>query len=163
MTATAFRIAVREARAARGKFLFVIVAVALGVGSLTGVRGFSQAFASMLLREARSIMAADVSVRIFGEPSAEQEARSQVCRSGKVEPTRVTETVSMVSSSASPDPLLVTLKAVDPAVFPFYGDLVLSPAGKLKEGLTPESVVTVRRRAHPAQGGARRFRQDRRP
>ena len=53
MTATAFRIAVRDARAARGKFLFVIVAVALGVGSLTGVRGFSQAFASMLLREAR--------------------------------------------------------------------------------------------------------------
>ena len=51
MIATAFRIAVREARASRGKFLFVILAVALGVGSLTGVRGFSQAFDSMLLRK----------------------------------------------------------------------------------------------------------------
>jgi hypothetical protein len=40
--------------ASRGKFLFVIVAVALGVGCLTGVRGFSQSFKSMLLREARA-------------------------------------------------------------------------------------------------------------
>ena len=163
MTATAFRIAVREARAARGKFLFVIVAVALGVGSLTGVRGFSQAFGSMLLREARALMAADVSVRIFGEPSAEQDAAIERLAQRHVEPTRVTETLSMVSSSASPDPLLVTLKAVDPAVFPFYGDLVLSPEGSIKEGLTPESVALVRGRAPPAQGGARRFRQNWRP
>jgi putative ABC transport system permease protein len=141
MTATAFRIAVREARAARGKFLFVIVAVALGVGSLTGVRGFSQAFGSMLLREARALMAADVSVRIFGEPSAEQEVAIERLAHRHVEPTRVTETLSMVSSSASPDPLLVTLKAVDPAVFPFYGDLILAPEGSIKEGLTPESVA----------------------
>ena len=74
MNATAFRIAIREARASRGKFLFVILAVALGVGSLTGVRGFSQAFGSMLLSEARSLMAADISVRIFGDPHAEQDA-----------------------------------------------------------------------------------------
>jgi putative ABC transport system permease protein len=141
MIATAFRIAVRDARASRGKFLFVILAVALGVGSLTGVRGFSQAFGSMLLREARSLMAADVSVRIFGDPSPEQDAAIERLTQRHVQATRVTETLSMVSANASPDPLLVTLKAVDPKLFPFYGDLVLSPPGKLQDRLSAGSVV----------------------
>ena len=83
MNATALRIAIREARASRGKFLFVILAVALGVGCLTGVRGFSQAFGSMLLREARSLMAADVAVRIFGETTAEQEATLKTLMRGQ--------------------------------------------------------------------------------
>ena len=62
---TALKSAWRESRASAGKFLFVIFAVAVGVGSLTGVRGFSQALATMLLREARTLMAADVSVRLL--------------------------------------------------------------------------------------------------
>ena len=37
----AIRIAWREMRASRAKFLFVVLSVAIGVGSLTGVRGFS--------------------------------------------------------------------------------------------------------------------------
>jgi putative ABC transport system permease protein len=51
---TAFKIAWREARSSSFKFLFVILAVAIGVGSLTGVRGFSHAFNEMLLGRARS-------------------------------------------------------------------------------------------------------------
>ncbi|MEO7653335.1 MAG: hypothetical protein ABIZ80_22990 [Bryobacteraceae bacterium] len=47
---TALKIARREARASSAKFLFVILAVAVGVGSLTGVRGFSTSFRTMLLR-----------------------------------------------------------------------------------------------------------------
>jgi putative ABC transport system permease protein len=141
MNATALRIAIREARASRGKFLFVILAVALGVGCLTGVRGFSQAFGSMLLREARSLMAADIAVRIFGETTAEQEATLKRLMRRHVELTRVTETLSMVSSAASPTPVLVTLKAVDPGVFPFYGKLELTPPGTLKERLQPDTVV----------------------
>ena len=48
---TAVRIAWRELRASRAKFLFVVLAVAVGVGSLTGVRGFSRSFRHMLLSE----------------------------------------------------------------------------------------------------------------
>ncbi|MGD0303145.1 MAG: hypothetical protein ABSE86_39260, partial [Bryobacteraceae bacterium] len=54
---TAFKIAWREARSSSFKFLFVILAVAVGVGSLTGVRGFSRAFHEMLLSQARTLMA----------------------------------------------------------------------------------------------------------
>ena len=71
---TAIRIAWRETRASRAKFLFVILAVAIGVGSLTGVRGFSRSFRHMLLREARTLMAGDITARVFALPNAEQEA-----------------------------------------------------------------------------------------
>jgi len=57
----AIRIAWREMRASRTKFLFVILAVAIGVGSLTGVRSFSRSFRRMLLRQARTLMAGDLS------------------------------------------------------------------------------------------------------
>ena len=63
----------RDARASAGKFLFVVLAVAAGVGALTGVRGFSRAFRNSLLREARTLMAADLSVRSFAPPSPEQQ------------------------------------------------------------------------------------------
>ena len=56
---TAFKIAWREAHASSAKFLFVIAAVAIGVGSLAGVRGFSSAFYGMLLREARTLPVID--------------------------------------------------------------------------------------------------------
>jgi putative ABC transport system permease protein len=46
--ATACKIAWREARASSFKFGFVVLAVAVGVGSLTGVRGFSRALHHML-------------------------------------------------------------------------------------------------------------------
>ena len=65
---SAVKIAGREARASAGKFVFVILAVAAGVGALTGVRGFSGAFQSMLLRDARVLMAGDLSVRLFTHP-----------------------------------------------------------------------------------------------
>src|SRR3974390_890335 len=91
--AAAFRIGWRELRASRTKFLFVILAVAVGVGALTGVRGFSWSFRRMLLKDARTLMAGDLSARIFGLPAAQQQAvLDQLARRG-VERTWITETV----------------------------------------------------------------------
>src|SRR5690349_18598943 len=70
----AFKIAWREARPSSFKFLFVILAVAIGVGSLTGVRGFSRAFHDMLLSQASTLMAADLSLRLFQLPTPDQNA-----------------------------------------------------------------------------------------
>src|SRR5438477_598851 len=130
---TAVKIAWREAHASTAKFLFVIVAVAIGVGSLAGVRGFSRAFNNMLLREARTLMAADLSVRVFALPDASQTAvMDELARRG-VRRTWITETLSMVSSSAVATPLLVSIKAVDPTVYPLYGSVNLNPPGTLTE------------------------------
>src|SRR5271156_2054507 len=62
---TAAKIAWRELRAPRAKFLFVILSDAIGVAALTGVRGFSEAFQKALVDQARSIMSAYFSSLMF--------------------------------------------------------------------------------------------------
>src|SRR5450432_4073459 len=137
----AIRIAWREMRAARAKFVFVILAVALGVGSLTGVRGFSRSFRRMLLREARTLMAGDLSARVFAMPTPEQEAVLNGLNQRGVRRTWITETVTMASSEATPDPLLTSVKAVDPNAYPYYGAVRLNPPRSLREALDAQSVV----------------------
>jgi putative ABC transport system permease protein len=138
---TAVKIAWREARASSVKFLFVVLAVAAGVGSLTGVRGFSRAFHDMLLSQARNLMAADMTVRVFQLPTPEQTAvLDQLSKSG-VRRTWITETLSMAAASSSPAPMLVSVKAVDPKVYPFYGEIRLDPPGSLAQRLTASTVA----------------------
>ena len=138
---SAAKIASREMRSSRGKFLFVILSVAIGVAALTGVRGFSASFRSTLLIRARSIMAADLAARMFQVPTpAEQQGLDEIRATG-VETTPVTEMLSMASSPKSMDPLLVSLKAVDPALYPFYGEVELQPAGELNTTLGPHTVA----------------------
>jgi putative ABC transport system permease protein len=133
--ATAARIAWRELRASRAKFVFVLLSVAIGVASLTGVRGFSQSFQKALLGDARGIMAADLSARMFRLATPKEDQELDALASKGVERTEVTETVSMASVHGDPVPLLVSLKAVDPAAYPFYGTVVLNPAGSLRDAL----------------------------
>ena len=125
---TAARIASRELRAARGKFLFVLLSVAIGVAALTGVRGFSASFRATLLNRARSIMAADLSARMFQQPTPEQQRALNAIEQRGVRATPVTELLSMASSARTMDPLLVSLKAVDPSRYPFYGTVDLEPS-----------------------------------
>lgn len=140
---SAGKIAVREMHSSRGKFFFVVLSVAIGVAALTGVRGFSYSFRTALLEQARSIMAADLSARMFQQPTPDQQKGLDEIAAGGVEITPVTEMLSMVSSAKTLDPLLVSLKAVDPAKYPFYGTVQLAPAGPLKDALTPDSVAVA--------------------
>jgi putative ABC transport system permease protein len=141
--ASAAKIAWRELQASRAKFLFVILSVAIGVAALTGVRGFSDSFQKTLLGEARTIMAADLSARMFRQPTQQEEQQLNVLASHGIQRTEVSDTVSMVSSPGDPVPLLVSLKAVDPRQYPFYGTVVLEPAGDLRQVLTDATVVVA--------------------
>ncbi len=140
---SAAKIAAREMRSSRGKFFFVILSVAIGVAALTGVRGFSASFRGTLLLRARSIMAADLSARMFQLPTPEQQKGLDAIAATGVEMTPVTELLSMASSAKTMDPLLVSLKAVDPAKYPFYGTVDLEPAGALSAVLGPDTVVVA--------------------
>src|SRR5215469_14281168 len=99
--ATAARIAWRETRSSSVKFTFVVLGVAAGVGALSGVRGFSQSFESMLTREARTVMAADLTARQFVVPDADQTQQLDALAARGVERTPITETVSMASPAAA--------------------------------------------------------------
>ncbi|HET9086727.1 MAG TPA: FtsX-like permease family protein [Acidobacteriaceae bacterium] len=150
---TAWKIAWRDLHASLGKFAFVIVAVALGVGSLTGTRSFSVMFQRTLLQQARSLMSADLSARQFHDFTGAQIAKLDELRSQGVQHTQVIETVSMASTSVAPDPLLVSLKVVNPAKYPYYGDVQLASGRKLRQVLTGQTAIVsqeflLRMRSH---------------
>jgi putative ABC transport system permease protein len=150
---TAAKIAWRETRASSGRFIFVILAVAAGVGSLTGVRGFSRAFHTMLQRDARTFMAADLTVRTFQLPTDDQTAAMNRLERRGIERTQVTETLTMASPPNEAAPLLISVKAVDPAVYPFYGTVKFNPPMDVQTALKPDTVavsdgVLLRLNAH---------------
>ena len=137
---TALKIAWRESRSSASRFLFVILAVAIGTGSLTGVRGFSRSFRSMLLKDARTLMAADLSVRVFELPTDAQLAAFQKWESQGLERTWITETVSMLSGASVAVPQLIAVKAVNPRQYPFYGTVTTVSGMSLAETLADDGV-----------------------
>lgn len=139
--ATAWKIAWRDLHASWIKFTFVVIAVALGVGSLTGVRSFSLIFQRTLLAQARTLMAADLSARDFHPYPEEQLAALDRLNARGVDHTLVTETVSMATTASNPDPVLVSLKAVDPAQYPYYGSVVLASGKSLRAALHDNTAV----------------------
>jgi putative ABC transport system permease protein len=134
----------RDLRSAPGKFGFVVLSVAVGVAALVGVRGFSDSFRRTLSTEARSLMAGDLSARLFHEPSAEEASQiATLAKPAGIRTTWVTETVSMASVPPDPVPMLVSLKAVDPGEYPYYGNAVLEPAMSLQQALDGDSAVVA--------------------
>ncbi|HEY4085923.1 MAG TPA: FtsX-like permease family protein [Bryobacteraceae bacterium] len=142
---TAAKIAWRETQASTGRFVFVILAVAAGVAALSGVRGFSQAFHTMLQRDARTFMAADLTVRTFELETPKEKAAIDALVARGVQRTQITETVTMaMPPNANPEtavPVLISVKAVDPRFYPFYGKVTLDPAQSLLTALTADTVV----------------------
>lgn len=140
---SAAKIATREMHSSRGKFFFVILSVAIGVAALTGVRGFSSSFRATLLNRARSIMAADLAARTSIQPTLEQTEGFNLIEFEGIQMTPVTEMLSMASAANTMDPLLVSIKAVDPIVYPFYGTVDLEPAVTLPTVLGANTVLVA--------------------
>jgi len=141
----------RDLKSAPGKFGFVVLSVAVGVAALVGVRGFSESFRKTLSTEARSLMAGDLSARMFHPPTDEEASKIATIEkqnagqagAGGIRATWVTETISMASVPPDPVPLLVSLKAVDPSEYPYYGSAELEPAMSLQQALDGDSAVVA--------------------
>src|SRR5579863_9566931 len=101
----------RDLKASPGKFSFVVLSVAVGVAALVGVRGLSDSFRSTLNTEARSLIAGDLSARIFHAPSDEETAKIAAieAKDPGIRTTWVTDTISMASVTSAPAPILVSL------------------------------------------------------
>jgi putative ABC transport system permease protein len=125
-----------EGRASRGRFLFVVLAIATGVGALSGVKGFNESVHYTLLSEARTLMGADLVIRLSVEPTRDELAFLAGLESRGIRHTAVTETVSMAASSeARSQPLLSSIKAADLEEYPYYGTIVLDPPdARMDEG-----------------------------
>ncbi len=138
------RLAWRETRPAIRKFLFLTTAIALGVGSVTGIKGFSRALDRSMSRSARDLIAADLAVRFNAAPKPRELQVLRALTAMGAEETRVTETLSMASAGTPPQPLLSTIKAVDPQRYPFYGIPELEPSADLRTILTDEGALVTR-------------------
>jgi putative ABC transport system permease protein len=132
----------RDLKSAPGKFGFVVLSVAIGVAALVGVRGFSESFRRTLGTEARSLMAGDLTARIFHQPSAAEQTKIAALGQG-IRSTWTVETISMASVPPDPVPLLVALKAVDPTEYPYYGKAELEPQMDLQQALDGDSAVVA--------------------
>ncbi len=84
-------------------------------------------------------MAADLTARQFQMPTDQQNAALDALHN--VDRTLITETFSMASSAPDVTPLLVSIKAVDPTKYPYYGEVKLAPAMPLASALTADSVA----------------------
>ncbi len=140
---TAAKIAWRELRASPSKFLFVIFAVAIGVAALSGVKGFGYAFKGMLLHNAKQLIAADLQAQVWQQPPPDEAAKMTALSGRYGLMTRVTELESMAASAKDGIPQMISIKAVDPGYFPFYGVLKLSPAESLAELLKDDASVVA--------------------
>jgi putative ABC transport system permease protein len=133
----------RDLKSAPGKFGFVVLSVAVGVAALVGVRGLSDSFRRTLNTEARSLLAGDLSARMFRAPTAEESDKIAAItgQNSGIRSTWIIETVSMASVPSALDPIPVSLKAVDPAEYPYYGTADLEPPMPLAQALQGDSVV----------------------
>jgi putative ABC transport system permease protein len=135
------RIAWRETRPVLKRFVFMVAGIAVGVGALTGIKGFSQALEHAISRSAKDLIASDLAVRFNSAPSqADLDALESLEKRGAVM-TRVTETLSMASTPEGGIPLLSTIRGVDPRFYPFYGDVELDPQRPLQAVLDDGSAV----------------------
>ena len=148
----------RDLKSAPGKFAFVVLSVSVGVAALVGVRGLSDSFKGTLSGQARSLMAGDLNAHITHEPTAAESGKIADLLKGVpgMRSTWTTETVSMGSVPPDPVPLLVSLKAVDPAEYPYYGTAELAPAMPLAQALKDDSAIVsdeflIRLNAHVGQ------------
>lgn len=142
-----FRTLLRESRGSRGRLLFFIACLAVGVSAVVAVAGLSASMNDGIRREARQLLAADLVIR-GGQPIPEDLGRALAPFPG-TQRTDVRETVTVASvalrggKGSRPGPSqLVEMKVVD-GTYPFYGKLELSPSRPLAELLTPRTAVVA--------------------
>ena len=138
----------RETRGASGKILFFVACLAVGVAAVVAVAGLSNGIDSGLRKEARQLLAADLSVRTDKPlPAAVTTAIDALiaARPGarQIAVRELATVVSLPGSADAPGPsALVQLKAVGDS-YPFYGEVATTPRQPLASLLDPEGVLVA--------------------
>jgi putative ABC transport system permease protein len=139
-----FNALLRESRGSRGRLVFFMACLAVGVAAVVAVAGISASLDDGIRREARQLLAADLVVR--GNEPLPPAALHAIAALRGARRTDVRETVTVAAAPARkgrPGPSrLVELKVVD-GVYPFYGELELEPRRPLHELLAPDTAVVA--------------------
>lgn len=139
------RLAWRDLRGSRLRAAFIVCAMAISIATVAGVYGAAAVARKSLGRDSRVWLAGDLAVDTTEPISDDQIAALNQIRREGIDWTIVTSTLTVGASHQSPDPVLIEVKAVDPAVYPFYGAATLGaagdPPGTLAAALGPDRVV----------------------
>jgi putative ABC transport system permease protein len=146
-SATFFRHLWRESRGARGKLVFFVACLAIGVAAVVAVAGFCEGLERGVRGEARALLAADLAVR--GQRPVPDALKQAVDAMPGARRTDVLEMLTLVAKpqtagapAAAVRSQLVELKSVD-GEYPFYGELELEPPRPIAELLDAESAVVA--------------------
>jgi len=146
--ALGLRLMARETRGATGKILFLTLCLAIGVAAVVAVAGLSHGIDRGLRREARQLLAADLSVRAEKAiPAAiTQAVDTLLAKQPGAVAASVRELATVVSipgtGGAAGPSALVLLKAVGDG-YPFYGAVTTSPAVPLMSLLDADGVLVA--------------------
>jgi putative ABC transport system permease protein len=160
------RLAWLDLRGAPTRAAFIVSAMAISIASITGVYGTAGVARERLGRDSRLWLAGDLAVDTTEPISDDQMAALDRMRSEGIDWSLITWILTMAASDQAPDPVLIAVKAIDPAKYPFYGTTTLVPPRSLADALRPDSVVVsdrVLERLHVNAGdhiriGAKPFR-----
>ncbi|MBZ5603944.1 MAG: ABC transporter permease [Acidobacteriia bacterium] len=133
----AIRLAWRDLRRSRWKFLLLIVAVASAVAVVTAVFDLSDGVRKALFANARQWLGADIQVRSNRAPSQEQADRTAAAGWTA---TLAVETAGQISSDRTHF-AMAAIKAIDPKSFPLYGALKTDPPVPLDRLLDEDSAL----------------------
>jgi putative ABC transport system permease protein len=135
------RLAWRDLRGSQTRTAFIVAAMAISIASVTGVYSAANFARQSLGRDSRVWLAGDAAVDTSEPIGHDQIAALNQKRGEGIEWTMITWSLTMARSDQFPDPVFITVKAIDPAVYPFYGATSLSPPRALADALRADTIV----------------------
>ena len=131
----------RESRGARGRLFFMTACLALGVAAVTGVAALVASVDSAVSRDARAIIAADVSIesrRALPDGVGERLDALSVAAVADV-----VEMSTMVKDEAGVrEAVLAELKAAS-TLYPLFGQILTKPAGVSPGALAEDEIIAA--------------------
>lgn len=140
-----FRTLIRESRGSRGRLLFFVACLAVGVAAVVAVAGISASLDNGIRSEARQLLAADLAIE--SRRPIPKDLNLAAAGLAGAERTDLQETVTVVAAppratGAPGRSQLVELKVVR-GDYPFYGKLEIDPARPLRELLAADTTVVA--------------------
>jgi putative ABC transport system permease protein len=134
----ALAIAMRELRSGAGGLTVFVLCIALGVAAVAAIGSLSASFDEALARQGRTLIGGDLSFELIHR-QANVEERAALDALGKVSESASFRAMARSQTGKS---ALIEVKAVD-AVYPLYGDVVITQAKKPGPIWRDDGVVLV--------------------
>ncbi len=136
-----FRFIFRQIKGSHKQSVILVFCVALSILILTSLGGFSSSVRRSMLKDARQLNAADITIHSH-HPFSEQllGAIEKYQKNGTVRSALIHEFYSMTRNPDQGKSILSDLKVVEPG-YPFYGQVELASGREFRDVLTEGSIV----------------------